>query len=118
MKDCRKGVANHSDLDPCDGVANQSTVRSAARGTCRLGIPTSCMESAKFREWRQAGRKATLRRALSMRFPRHGGSYPDRVSFPSKTEPSGGTESPPVRRPRAQVAERVGRPTVLLIVRR
>ena len=31
----RKGVANHSDLDPCEGVGNGG-LEALGRGTCRL----------------------------------------------------------------------------------
>ena len=56
--------------------------------------------------------------APSMRFLRHGGIYLVRCGFKSKTKPWGGTEPPPVGRPRVQVKERVGRTTLHLIVRR
>lgn len=54
--------------------------------------------------------------APRMRFPRHGGIYLVRCG--RKTKPRGETEPPPAGRPRAQVEERVGRTTPLLIVRR
>jgi len=57
-------------------------------------------------------------RRLSMRFLRHGGIFLVRWGFKIKTKPWAGTEPPPVGRPRAQVKERVGRTTLLLIVRR
>ena len=60
-------------------------------------------------------------RRLSMRFSRHGGIYLVRCGFnvkQLKTKPWGGTVPPPAGRPRAQVKERAGRTTLLLIVRR
>ena len=51
-------------------------------------------------------------------FLRDVGIYLVRCGFQSKTKPWGGTEPPPVGRPRAQLAERVGRTTLPLIVRR
>ena len=51
-------------------------------------------------------------------FLRHGGIYLVRCGFKIKTKPWGGTVPPPAGRPRAQVKERVGRPTLYLIVRR
>jgi len=34
----RKGVANHPDLDPCEGGGNDA-LEALGRGTCRQGIP-------------------------------------------------------------------------------
>jgi hypothetical protein len=34
----RKGIANHPDLDPCEGDGNDA-LEALGRGTCRLGIP-------------------------------------------------------------------------------
>jgi hypothetical protein len=51
-------------------------------------------------------------------FLRHGGIYLVRWGFKNQTKPWVKTEPPPAGRPRAQVKERVGRTTLLLIVRR
>ena len=51
-------------------------------------------------------------------FLRHVGIYLVRCGFKIKTKPRGGAVPPPVGRPRAQVAERAGRITLHLIVRR
>ena len=53
-------------------------------------------------------------------FLRHGGIYLVRCGLKTKTKtkPWGGTVPPPAGRPRAQVEERAGRITLLLIVRR
>jgi len=56
--------------------------------------------------------------ALRMRFSRHGGIYLVRSGFPGHPPPRSGTVPPPAGRPRVQVAERGGRTTFHLIVRR
>ena len=53
-----------------------------------------------------------------MRFRRHGGIFLVRWGFQIKTKPWGGTDRLPLVGPEAQVKERAGRITLLLIVRR
>src|SRR5258708_26418074 len=65
-----------------------------------------------------ASRSCKNTEAPQYAFLRHGGIYLVRWGFKVKTKPRGGTEPPPVGRPRAQVKERVWRSTLLLIVRR
>jgi hypothetical protein len=61
----RKGVANHPDLDPCEGGGNVA-LEALGRGTYRLGIPeVDELRNSQKQKRRQcqANRKATLRRA-------------------------------------------------------
>jgi hypothetical protein len=72
-------------------------------------IPSPPLDSRCFQEQYRGPRYAFLR---------HGGIYLVRWGFQIKTKPWVGTRPPPAGRPRAQVKERVGRNTLLLIVRR
>jgi len=65
----RKGVANHPDLDPCEGTAKtKGALEALGRGTCRLGIPeVDELRNRQIQEGRrcQADRKAIVCRATT-----------------------------------------------------
>src|SRR5258706_10484083 len=57
----RKGVANHPDLDPCEGGGNGAP-EALDRGRCRLGIPE--VDELRNRQSQRRRRCQTNRKAI------------------------------------------------------